>query len=151
MSSYYLKSWDVFSWDTMKNGLYKLKNDCDFLLDTCDGRHYVIHCKAGLVWDGASVPKPFRWYLPNIDERNLVYTAAGLLHDCCYGGELLPKAEADDLFRGVLRDSGTRRCKAGLAHVCVTLGAKGHYGKDNDRYGIRFFCSIDELGEQCLR
>lgn len=144
MASFYLKSWDVFSWDVSKSGLYVLRNDCSFTLDTDFGKRYTIHCKRGLVWDGASVPKPFRWYLPNIDEKNLVYTSAGLLHDCCYGAELLPKPLSDDLFRGVLRDAGILRRKASFAHLCVKFGAKSHYGKEHDRFGIRFFCSIEE-------
>ena len=144
MASFYLKSWDVFSWDVSKSGLYVLRNDCSFTLDTDFGKRYTIHCKRGLAWDGASVPKPFRWYLPNIDEKNLVYTSAGLLHDCCYGAELLPKPLSDDLFRGVLRDAGILRRKASFAHLCVKFGAKSHYGKEHDRFGIRFFCSIEE-------
>lgn len=145
MASFYLRSWDVYSWKELPDGLFMLTNDADFFLDTDFGKRYVIHCRSGLVWDGASVPKPFRWYLPNIDERNLVYTAAGLLHDCCYGGELLSKELSDDLFRGVLRDAGIPRRKASFAHLCVSVGAKSHYGKDNDRFGIRFFSSIEEI------
>ena len=83
MASFYLKSWDVFSWDVSKSELYVLRNDCSFTLDTDFGKRYTIHCKRGLVWDGASVPKPFRWYLPNIDEKNLVCGApARLLLRC---------------------------------------------------------------------
>ena len=44
--------------------------DNDFLAIWVDnsGKEYRFEFRRGLVWDVASVPKIFRWYLPNIDE-----------------------------------------------------------------------------------
>ena len=47
---------------------------------------------------------------------------------------------------GVLRDAHIPRRKASFAHLCVSFGAKSHYGKEHDRFGIRFYCSIEEIG-----
>lgn len=43
----------------MRGGLFRLDNN---------GKEYRFAFRRGLVLDGASVPKIFRWYLPNIDE-----------------------------------------------------------------------------------
>ena len=139
-----LKSWDVFSWTAMRGGLFRLENDFTAIwTDNC-GKEYRFEFHRGLVWDGASIPKMFRWYLPNIDEKNLVYTLAGLVHDACYGSELLDKDTADDLFRGTMRDAGIPRRKASFAEWCVEHFAKSHYGKKNDKYGIRFFVRMEK-------
>ena len=37
------------------------------------------------------------------------------------------------------------RGQASFAHLCVSFGAKSHYGKEHDRFGIRFYCSMDEI------
>ncbi len=55
---------------------------------------------------------------------------------------MLPDAEgvgADDLFRGTMRDAGIPRRKASFAEWLVEHFAKNHYGKKNDRNGIRFY------------
>ena len=66
-----LKSWDVFSWTAMRGGLFRLENDFTAIWTDNGGKEYRFEFRRGLVWDGASVPKIFRWYLPNIDELNL--------------------------------------------------------------------------------
>lgn len=147
MSSFYLRSWNVFSWEDLSKGLKKLKNSPSFVLDCDNGKRYTFRLKEGLIWDGASIPKAFRWYLKNVDEKNLPYTSAGLLHDFCYGSECLPKNLADDLFRGVMRDAGIPRRKASFAEWCVKHFAKSHYGRKNDRHRIRFFGEMVE--EEC--
>ena len=134
-----LKSWDVFSWTAMRGGLFRLDNDFTAIWTDNNDKEYRFEFRRGLVWDGASVPKIFRWYLPNIDEMNLPYTLAGLVHDFCYGSECLSKDLADDLFRGTMRDAGIPRRKASFAEWLVEHFAKSHYGKKNDRHGIRFY------------
>ena len=81
-----------------------------------------------------------------IDEMNLPYTLAGLVHDYCYGSECLSKDLADDLFRGTMRDAGIPRRKASFAEWLVEHFAKSHYGKKNDRHGIRFYGKM-EIGQ----
>lgn len=99
--------------------------------------------KKGLVWDGLSIPKAFRWFLPNTSASCPIYDIAGLVHDFCYGSGCVSKEKADDIFRSLLRDSGVSRWKAGLSEKCVNWFAKRHYGVKNDRYGIR-------LNGQCI-
>ena len=138
-----LKSWEVFSWTAMRGGLFRLDNDFNAVWSDNNGKEYRFEFRRGLVWDGASVPKIFRWYLPNIDEMNLPYTLAGLVHDFCYGSECLSKDLADDLFRGTMRDAGIPRRKASFAEWLVEHFAKSHYGKKNDRHGIRFYGKME--------
>lgn len=139
-----LKSCDVFSWEKVKGGMFQLKNDFEAVWLDNEGLCYHFYFSRGALWDGASIPKMFRWYLPNIDEKNLVYTLAGLVHDACYGSELLDKDTSDDLFRGTMRDAGIPRRKASFAEWCVEHFAKSHYGRKNDRYGIRLFVRMEK-------
>lgn len=143
MSSFYLRQYTAYSWRDLEGDRKLLLKSPTFVVDCDDGNRYTFSLREGLVWDGASVPKIFRWYLPNVDSTNLVYTAAGLLHDFCYGSECLPKDKADDLFRGIMRDAGVPRRKAGVADFCVRRFGASHYGKDKDSYGIRFFGECD--------
>lgn len=138
-----LKSWEPFSWSKMRGGLFRLDNDFTATWTDNDGAEYRFRFYRGLVWDGASVPRAFRWYLPNIDEKNLPYTLAGLVHDFCYGSEKLPKDLADDIFRGTMRDAGIPRRKASFAEWLVEHFAGSHYGKRRDRNGIRFYGKLE--------
>ena len=52
----------------MRGGLFRLDNDFLAIWVDNNGKEYRFEFRRGLVWDGASVPKIFRWYLPNIDE-----------------------------------------------------------------------------------
>lgn len=141
-----LMSWEPYSWTKTAGGDYCL--DCTFSaiwLEVNTGERYRFTFYRGLVWDGASVPKIFRWYLPNIDDRNLVYTLAGLVHDSCYGSECVPREIADDLFRGTMRDAGIPRRKASFAEWLVGVFAGGHYGKNHDRHGVRFRVKMERV------
>lgn len=62
-------------------------------------------------------------------------TWRGAIHDSLYtlkGANLFTREECDDVFRGLLRDSGISRAKAGLADIAVGLFAGGekHWGND---------------------
>lgn len=139
-----VKNWSVFSWDKMPKGLFRLRCDCHITLYDNDGIEHFFHFAKGLKWDGASIPKIFRWYLPNINEKNLVYSYAGLVHDFCYGSECVDKDLADDMFRGIMRDSGIPRRKASFAEWVVEHFADKHYGRKADKNGIRFFGTYKE-------
>lgn len=139
MSHFTLVEFSPFSWEDNADDLKQLVGSPSFVLTCDDGNRYTFSLREGLVWDGASIPAAFRWFLPNVDRLNLAYTSAGLLHDFCYGSECLPKDKADDLFRGVMRDAGISRFKAGVADFAVRHFGASHYGSKNDRLGIRFF------------
>ena len=103
----------------------------------CDeyNNYYRIILDKGYRCDGLSVPKVFRWYLPSWDKDNSGYNLAGAIHDALYtvkGANLFAREECDDIFRGLLRDSGISRAKAGLADMAVGLFAGGdrHWGND---------------------
>ena len=97
--------------------------------------YFEILLDKGYRCDGLSVPKFFRWYLPSWDKDNSDYNLAGAIHDALYtvkGANLFTREECDDVFRGLLRDSGISRAKAGLADMAVGLFAGGdkHWGND---------------------
>lgn len=104
----------------------------------CDehNNYYHIVLDKGYRCDGLSVPKMFRWYLPSWDKDRSVYNLAGAIHDALYtvkGANLFTREECDDVFRGLLRDAGISRAKAGLADMAVGLFAGGvkHWGNDS--------------------
>ena len=97
--------------------------------------YYEVLLDKGYRCDGLSVPKFFRWYLPSWDKDNSDYNLAGAIHDALYTvkrASLFTREECDDVFRGLLRDSGISRAKAGLADMAVGLFAGGdkHWGND---------------------
>jgi hypothetical protein len=99
----------------------------------------------GFRCDGLSVPCAFRWFLPSWDSKNALYNVAGALHDWLYatkGYSILRREECDDIFRGLLRESGIGRFKAGCADKAVEwfAGGKNHWG--NDSYQIADKCSM---------
>ena len=103
----------------------------------CDeyNNYYQIILDKGYRCDGLSVPKVFRWYLPSWDKDNQLYNLSGSIHDALYtlkGANIFTREDCDDIFRGLLRDSGISRAKAGLADMAVGLFAGGdrHWGND---------------------
>ena len=86
--------------------------------------------------DGLSVPKPFRWFLPNWDDDNQLYNLAGALHDWLYATDgvykTFTRSECDDIFRGILHVSGQGRLRASTADFMVGLFGwnSRHWGRD---------------------
>lgn len=141
MSSYTVKNYTPLCIESLDSHLFQVKKDCTI---TVVENHWKLTftIKAGAIWNGASVPKIFQWYLPDIDYTNQLYNYASLIHDALYASKKVSKEVADDIFRSILRDSGISRVKAGIAHQCLKL-AKKHYG--TDEYGLKdyFIMSVD--------
>lgn len=126
------------------NGLYVIQNDVwiDFLYND---NKFRITVNAGAMTDGLSVPKIFRWYLPDWNDNNQLYNIAGICHDGAYGSELLSKEIADELFyQGLLR-SGISKSKATVAKWAVEHLASLHYGKKNDDFGIAEYVDVESV------
>ena len=103
----------------------------------------------GFRCDGLSVPWAFRWFLPSWDKRNQLYNVAGALHDWLYATKgnfgMFYREECDDVFRGLLRESGISRFKAGCADKAVEWFAGGadHWGHDG--YGVRALARMEVM------
>lgn len=124
------------------NGLYVLKNDV-WLDFEHNGSKFRIKVDKGAMTDGLSVPKIFRWYLPDWDDRNVLYNVAGVVHDGCYGSELVCKELADEIFYRGLLTAGISRSKATVAKYAVQYLAGLHYGRKNDDFGISEYVSVE--------
>ena len=126
------------------NGLYVIQNDVwiDFLYN---GNKFRITVDAGAMTDGLSVPKIFRWYLPDWNDSNPLYNIAGICHDGAYGSELLSKDIADELFYQSLIKAGISKSKATVAKWAVEHLAGLHYGRKNDDFGISEYVSVEAL------
>lgn len=137
MSSFYIVN------TTNSNGKWLNTSDSHILQKNistviCDeyNNYYKIILDKGYRCDGLSVPKVFRWYLQSWDKDNQLYNLAGAIHDALYtlkGANMFTREESDDIFRGLLRDSGISRAKAGLADMAVGIFAGGdrHWGNDS--------------------
>ena len=126
------------------NGLYVIQNDVwiDFLYN---GDKFRITVDAGAMTDGLSVPKIFRWYLPDWNDNNPLYNIAGICHDGAYGSELLSKDIADELFYQGLIKAGISKSKATVAKWVVEHLAGLHYGKKNDDFGISEYVDVEAI------
>lgn len=96
--------------------------------------------KTGFVCDGLSVPKIFQWFLPAWDKKNVLYNLAGAVHDGLYtnkGFSIFTREECDSIFRGILRDSGISRFKAGCADKAIEWFASGDKHWGNDDYNVK--------------
>lgn len=126
------------------NGLYVIQNDVwiDFLYND---NKFRITVDAGAMTDGLSVPKIFRWYLPDWNGNNPLYNIAGICHDGAYGSELLAKDIADELFYQALIKAGISKSKATVAKWAVEHLAGLHYGKKNDDFGISEYVSVEAV------
>lgn len=126
------------------NGLYVIQNDVwiDFLYND---NKFRITVDAGAMTDGLSVPKIFRWYLPDWNDSNPLYNIAGICHDGAYGSELLSKDIADELFYQGLIKAGISKSKATVAKWAVVHLAGLHYGKKNDDFGISEYVSVEAI------
>jgi len=123
------------------NGLYVLKSPVfiDFMYN---GALFRIKVDKGAMTDGLSVPKIFRWYLPDWNDSNPLYNIAGICHDGAYGSELLAKDVADELFYQGLVKAGISKSKATVAKWAVEHLAGLHYGRKNDDYDIAPYVSV---------
>lgn len=136
------------AWGTRKDGSHVLNNN--FLLivraDVTAGLvELTFTFREGFRCDGLSVPLAFRWFLPSWDSKNALYNVAGAVHDWLYttkGYSMFNREACDDIFRGLLRESGIGRFKAGCADKAVEwfAGGKNHWGSDD--YKIADKCSM---------
>ena len=126
------------------NGLYVIQNDVwiDFLYN--DNKFRIL-VDAGAMTDGLSVPKIFRWYLPDWNDNNPLYNITGICHDGAYGSELLSKDIADELFYQGLIKAGISKSKATVAKWAVEHLAGLHYGKKNDDFGIAEYVDVEAI------
>lgn len=122
-----------------------------------DGNEITIctHIHDRFKFDGASVPKPLEWFLPRyakttdpikVDDAD-VYNVGSAIHDGLYihkGFGMFSREECDDILRGIWRQAGVSRFKAGFADRMIQWFAGGnkHWGNDTYKVGGRF--SIDK-------
>ena len=123
------------------NGLYVLDEDVwiDFELS---GTKFRVRVDKGAMTDGLSVPKIFRWYLPDWDDDNPLYNISGICHDGIYGSEIMCKEMGDELFYKGLILAHIKPSKASVARWAVENLAGLRYGLQHDDYGISEYVSL---------
>lgn len=92
--------------------------------------------------DGGSVPKSFQWLIPAWSETNDLLRLAYVIHDACYGAELVSKKEADELLHSMLLAAGLGKIKSLMVCEAVALFARRHYGIANDNLDNYYFCEF---------
>lgn len=123
------------------NGLYVLLDDI-YITFSCGPFVFEITVKKGAMTDGLSVPRLFRFFLPCWDDKNVLYNISGIVHDACYGSEILSKSFADALFHRSLVTAGISKRKANIAGWCVENLAGLRYGRDKDDFDIAPFVRL---------
>lgn len=112
-----------------------------------DSGYFVPILKAGFKWNGASVPKIFRWFLPNWDKKIEGYNVLSALHDASFAScgfyGLFTFDQCNDIYRGGLREIGFGRFKASTACFSINTFAKNHFGQDE--YDIRHLCHCEKI------
>ena len=140
-----------FNWTTEKDGSHVLQSEGELYVLLQHKKNmltYKFSFKKGFRCDGLSVPGPFRWFLKDWDEENRLYNLAGALHDWLYATEgddrTFTRSECDDIFRGVLRESGVGRFKAGAADLAIGIfaGNRRHWGSDSYKVGELVHLSV---------
>lgn len=119
-----------------ENGVYVLTKNVKTTIADENNNLFTITLKKGYKCDGLSVPKAFHWFLSSWDKNNSTYNLAGAIHDALYtmkGFGVYKREQCDDIFRGILRDCGISRFKAGCADKAVEwfAGGKSHWGNDD--------------------
>ena len=137
----------IFSYSDIRRykkvkGLYVLENDV-FMDINYDDVNFRIQVDKGAMTDGLSVPKIFRWYLKDWDDDNVLYNVAGIVHDGCYGSELVVKCLADEIFYYGLLKAGISSTKAKVARWAVENLAGLHYGREHDDFGISEYVHLE--------
>ena len=151
-----VKKASVDKLNTMGSKLHIVKNTCHLELEIYDHltkntAKYEATFLPGYCCDGLSVPKMFQWFLKSWDDDNDLYNVAGMLHDWLYSTKgidgMFDRSECDDIFRGILRESGKDRRHASIADWAVGLfaGGKSHWG--NDTYNCKHLCTFKLLEE----
>lgn len=117
--------------------LFTLQNGMTVTLDiTHNGTSKTIamEFKKGFICDGHSVPKKFQKILPRWKNGNMKYDLAAVVHDAMYfnkGFGMFTRSEADDFYRGILRDSGVNRLICSTADKALELFGSDHWGEDS--------------------
>ena len=123
-----------------KKGKHTFKTNCkvEIWLEETDGIYKCnLEIRPGFKCDGLSVPVIFRWFLPSWDSKNGLYNLAGVIHDGLYANKgicIFSREQVDDIFRGLLRESGICRFKAGCADKAVEWFAGGNEHWSSDQY-----------------
>lgn len=81
---------------------------------------YLIKVKAGLIYDGASIPKLF-WNLIGSPFTGK-YRVASLVHDALYASEGLDRKKCDEVFLDLMEQDGVGYFKRYAMYWAVRLG-----------------------------
>ena len=144
---------DVPQFYVKGNGVHRLLNPVVVCMEIQKGAHIFaveLLFKKGYESDGISRPDFIGGWIKRFDFENMLYNFAGFVHDWLYSKKgvvekdfVLNRSECDDVFRGILRDSGLTRFKAGVMDFFVGLFAGGskHWGNDSFGSQDKVICS----------
>ncbi len=95
-----------------------------------NGRHIDYKLEYGFEWDGASIPKGFRWLIGNPTDKEFIL--ASMFHDLGYS--LREKRVYQDvIFYYLLMWSKVPHWKADVMYKAVRAGGHAYYASDSSR------------------
>ena len=143
----------MLSWYFSKAGNVRLMHDISLCLEIerCK-RVFAVELifKKGYESDGLSRPEFSKRWIKKFDTENALYNFAGFAHDWLYSNRgvvnddvCFSRSECDDVFRGILREAGVSRFKAGIMDLAVGIFAGGskHWGDDSLGSRDKVVCS----------
>lgn len=93
-----------------------------------DGRVFCLDVKAGFVFDGASIPRALWRVCGHPLEAPRI--AAALAHDWIYASKMVPRADADLIYRTICRMVGigafSRNVEYAALRLCGWVAWRGH-------------------------
>lgn len=143
----------MLSWYFSAAGNVRLMHDISLCLEIeREKRVFAVELlfKKGYESDGLSRPDFVAKWIKKFDKENSLYNFAGFAHDWLYSrrgflSDLVQfsRSECDDVFRGILREAGVSRFKAGIMDLAVGLFAGGskHWGDDSLGSRNKVICS----------
>ena len=143
----------ALSWYISKAQNVRLMSDVMLCLELkWKNRVFVVEIlfRKGYESDGLSRPEILKKWIKRFDEKNSLYNFAGFGHDWLYSrkglltdGIEFSRSECDDIFRGILREAGVSRFKAGAMDwaVGVFAGGSKHWGNDSLNSRDKVTCS----------
>lgn len=105
------------------------------------GRWYTLEFSRGFNFDGASIPR-FAWSLVGSPFSG-IYILAALPHDGLYQAELLPREQADEIFKNLIENFGGSAFTEQVFWAAVRVGG----GETWERHTAKSIARARELVE----
>lgn len=117
-----------------------------FMYFLYNGDNYSIAVKAGAIFDNASVPTVF--VRRNLTKRGQHIQRAALVHDCLFALHLMPFEDANNVFAGIIEQTGLCNKLTQWAYttaVRTPIGRKLYNENDPEKHWLRDYVEFRKI------